>query len=263
MTEYTTLLVEEHDGILHIRLNRPDRLNAFDGPMHRELTDLIGRLRRDCGAGAVVLSGVGRAFSAGGDADWIGSADEDQLDDFFADGRSLIEDLVRIEVPVIAAVTGPVIGLGATLALFADIVVADETAVFADPHVGMGVVAGDGGAVIWPLLMGLRAKRFLLTGDRLDARAALQFGLIDEVVATGAAIDTAVGLARRLADGPREAIAGTKATANRILLSALDEALQFGIDLERQTLRSADHRAAVARFRERNDRRTDGAADDA
>lgn len=247
---FAHVALERHDDVLTVTLDRPERRNAVHGPLHRELASLFSALRGARDLGAVVLTGRGRAFCAGGDATWFRQADPADIDEMLADARSLVHDLLEIPVPVIAAVNGPAVGLGATLALFCDVVFADEDATIADPHVRMGVVAGDGGAVVWPLLMGLRAKRYLMTGDSIDATRAAELGLIDEVVPDGRVVEAAQDLARRFAEGPRLAIAGTKSAVNQLVRHAVAAAFETSLVLERETLRSEDHREAVAAFDE-------------
>lgn len=248
---YEHLRTAVTDDVLVVTLDRPERLNAVNGPLHRELAELFAALRQDDSVGAVVLTGAGRAFCAGGDARWFDGASEDEIDTMFDEARRIIHDLVEVRQPVIAAVEGPAVGFGATLALMCDLVIASEAAVFADPHVSMGVVAGDGGAVIWPLLVGLsRAKQYLMTGDELDAAEAERIGLVNQVVPPGEALEAATALARRFADGPRRAIAGTKQTMNQFVRHAVALAFEAGVVLERETMRSQDHREAVQAFAE-------------
>jgi enoyl-CoA hydratase len=248
--DYTNLSLEERSGVLHVVLDRPDQLNAMNGPLHRELASLVTTLRGRDDLGAVVLTGRGRAFCAGGDAKWFNQAGVEEVEEMFRDGRTLILDLLDVPVPVIAAVNGPAVGFGATLALFCDVVIADENATFSDPHVHMGVVAGDGGAIIWPLRIGMRAKRLLLTGEPIDAPTAERLGLIDEVVGSGTSVQEATAMAERFAAGPRRALAGTKAAVNQVLRQAVAAGFDLGLQLERDTFASADHREAVAAFTE-------------
>src|SRR5882724_4115336 len=166
----------------------------------------------------VVLTGTGRAFSAGGDIKWFQDMTPPQLEALFTEARKIIVDLLEVQQPIIAAVNGPATGLGATLALFSDIIFAADNAHIGDPHVRVGIVAGDGGAVIWPWLVGAaRAKEFLLTGDLLTAAEAERIGLINHVVPADQLMTTAMALAQRFAIGPTQAIRGTKASVNKIL----------------------------------------------
>lgn len=251
--EYECLALESSDDeVLTVRLNRPDRRNAVDGALHADLASLMAALRQESAFGAIVLTGAGRSFSVGGDADWFGQASEGDVERMFREGRSIVLDLLAIETPVLCAVQGHAVGFGATLALLCDVVFAEEGAVFGDPHVLMGVVAGDGGAAIWPALVGVnRAKEYLMTGDRIDAVEAERLGLVNHVVEAGEGLAAAQTLARRLADGPRRAIAGTKRSINEVLRLHVAAAFETGLALERESMGSDEHREAVEAFAQR------------
>ncbi|WP_375002996.1 enoyl-CoA hydratase/isomerase family protein [Aeromicrobium sp. CTD01-1L150] len=249
--EYAHLRLEESDGVLVVRLDRAEQLNAVNGPLHTDLTRLLAALRSETSFGAIVLTGAGRAFCAGGDAAWFAQAEPSDVERIFVEARSMVLDLLEIGPPVIAAVNGPAVGLGATLALLCDVVVVDEEASFSDPHVLMGVVAGDGGAAIWPALVGVnRAKQYLLTGDHLDAAEAERIGLVNAVVPAGASLDAAGQWARRLARGPRRAIEGTKRSINQVLRMHVSAAFETSLALERESMSSGEHREALEAFAE-------------
>ena len=161
----------------------------------------------------------------------------EQTDAMTEEGRKIIMDILDVPQPIIAAVNGYAMGLGATLALFCDFVIASENAVFADTHVTAGYVAGDGGAAIWPLLLGINnAKAFLLTGDWLTAAAAKEIGLIRDVVSADLLMTHAQTMATRMATGPRMAIEGTKLTINRLLRNAVEATLDYGIQKEKECM---------------------------
>jgi len=247
---YSTLDVRREGPVLSVVFNRPDRLNAIDARMHTELARLFPEIARDLEVGAVVLTGAGRAFCAGGDIDWFQNISPAEVQTLFDEARSIIHDLLDIEAPVIAAVNGAAMGLGATLALFSDIVIAAEDARIGDPHVRVGLVAGDGGAVIWPWLIGVaRAKEFLLTGDSLTGREAAAIGLVNRAVPAAEVLPQAYALAERLAGGPAPAIRGTKASVNRLLKSAVDLVLDYSLERENACFTTPEHRAAVQAFR--------------
>lgn len=250
-TSFDHLALDLSEDVLTVTLDRPERLNAVNGPLHADLARLFRTLRSEESLGAIVLTGRGRAFCAGGDAKWFQGATGSDIDVMCEEGGPLIRDFLAVRQPVIAAVNGPATGLGATLALFCDVVIAADSAVFADPHVRMGVVAGDGGAAVWPWLVGMsRAKQYLMTGDPIDAVEAERIGLVNEVVPGDEVLKTAHALAQRLAEGPRTAIADTKHVINEILRHTTELVLDIGIALERETLRQPDHREAVAAFNE-------------
>ncbi|SHN18607.1 Enoyl-CoA hydratase/isomerase [Cryptosporangium aurantiacum] len=166
------LLVESRGAVRVVTLNRPEALNATNEALHTALIEVWHHLAADPEARAVVLTGAGRAFSAGGDLQHF----VDLWDDRAArrreidDAGRLVAEMLDFPLPIVAAVNGPAVGLGCSLACCSDIVLIAESAYIADPHVGVGLTAADGGAPAWPLLMGmLRAKEYLLTGERIPA----------------------------------------------------------------------------------------------
>ncbi|MEV0089349.1 enoyl-CoA hydratase/isomerase family protein [Saccharopolyspora sp. NPDC050642] len=172
-----------------------------------------------------------------------------RLDAFFRDARTIVVDLLEVPQPIIAAVNGPAMGLGATLAVLCDVVYASTTAVIADPHVTVGVVAGDGGVVAWPWLVGMaRAKEYLLTGDKLDAAEAERIGLVNRVFEPDELLDRAHALARRLADSPVRAVQGTKSALNTILRDTANLVLDKALVSEKECFASGDHARAVEAF---------------
>nr|VFK45660.1 MAG: enoyl-CoA hydratase [Candidatus Kentron sp. SD]VFK49747.1 MAG: enoyl-CoA hydratase [Candidatus Kentron sp. SD]VFK81088.1 MAG: enoyl-CoA hydratase [Candidatus Kentron sp. SD] len=248
--EYLEMTREGH--VLVVSLNRPESLNAMNGKFHTEMSRLFGDIARDRQTEVVVITGRGKAFSAGGDLKWFREMTPEQLDDLFTEARSIIIDLLEVEQPIIAAINGFATGLGATVALFSDIIIASERARIGDPHVQVGVVAGDGGAVIWPWLVGAaRAKEFLMTGDLVDAREAERIGLVNRVVAHDELMPTAMALAKRLAEGPTQAIRGTKTSINKILRDTANLVLDTSLALEKQCFHTPDHREAIDAFVEK------------
>jgi len=253
-SRYQHIKVELQEGIATITLNRPESLNSINQLMHQELSVVFDDLARDRQVKAVVLTGAGKAFCAGGDIKWFQTlADDPQaLKDLMTEASKIINDMLGLEVPLIAAVNGDAIGLGATLALFCDIVIVSEKSRLADPHVKMGLVAGDGGAVIWPLLVGVhRAKELLMTGNMLDAREAERIGLVNRVVAPDDVLTNALDLARRLAEGPSLAINNTKMSINKRLRQDVNLILDYSPSREERTFHSKDHREAVQAFVEK------------
>lgn len=230
------ILIEEVDNdVLHVTLNRPERLNAVDWGLHGEIVSLYTALCGSHDLGAVVITGAGRAFCAGGDLEHIsrGRTDANVRRAQLAESVRLVREALSVRCPVIAAVNGPAVGLGATIALLADIVVMAESAFLADPHTRVGLVAGDGGTIMWPLLVGpSRAKEFLMLGTRIDANRAYDLGLVNHVVADDEVQVRAQEIANELALGPREAIAGTKLAVNAQLLRAVGEGMPLAISLE-------------------------------
>ncbi|MEO8407169.1 MAG: enoyl-CoA hydratase-related protein, partial [Oxalobacteraceae bacterium] len=230
----------------------PEKLNAVNADVHTEMSWLWKDIASDGSVRAVVLTGTGRAFSAGGDLDWFKNITPAALDRLFAEARNIVIDMLDVPQPIVAAVNGAATGLGATLALLSDIIYASEDAVIADTHVLAGIGAGDGGAVIWPWLCGMaRAKEYLMTGDKVHAREAERIGLINHVVAPEALMSSAQKMARRLADGPRLAIRATKLPLNKILRDTANLAFDYSLALEKECFHTADHRECVNAFIEK------------
>ncbi len=251
-SNYKCFRFERSDGVLVVYFNRPERLNAVNAELHTELASLFGDIATDRQTKAVVLTGDGRAFSAGGDMAWFQKISQAELDLLFIEARKIIIDLLEVPQPIIAAVNGSAAGLGATIALMCDVVIAEESARFSDPHVRIGIGAGDGGAVIWPLLIGMaRAKEYLLTGDHLSAGEAESFGLINRTVPTERLMPAAMELAQRLANGPLMAQRATKESLNKILRERANLILDTSLALEKECFHSQDHKEAINAFLEK------------
>ena len=251
---YEHLLIERQGTLLRVSLNAPDQLNAIGPAMEGELLRLFQELRRDRITTVVVLTGAGRAFSAGGDLNHGVAIAHDTalLKEEFDLARRFINALLEVEQPIICRLNGDAIGLGATLALFCDLVVAADGARIGDPHVRVGLVAGDGGAVIWPLLVGYaRAKQYLLGGELIAAPEAQQLGLIQLCVSADQLDATVDAWAQRWANGARHAIQWTKATLNLGLKEQAARMLDAGLAYEMVSLQSKDHTEAVNAFREK------------
>ena len=252
-SRYRCLKTERKDKVLVVSLNRPEALNAVNGELHRELSTIFADIAVDAETQAVVLTGAGRAFCAGGDIKWMEDLQgPGALDTTLREGRKIIVDMLEVDQPIIAAVNGPAIGLGATLALFSDVIFAADTAKFADPHVRVGIVAGDGGAIIWPWLIGVaRAKEYLMTGDPVTAQEAERIGLVNHVVPADQLQAKALEFAARLANGPTKAIRWTKASVNKILRDTVNSVLDTSLALEGHTFHTADHQEAKKAFVEK------------
>jgi enoyl-CoA hydratase len=254
MSPYGTLRTERVGDVLKVTIAHPTSgLNAVDGALHHDLTRLFADLRREHDARAVMLTGQGRAFSAGGDFAWFPSLqDPARMEALRQDAKQLIWDLVDCEVPIVAAVNGPAMGLGASIALLCDVIFMADTATIGDPHVKVGIVAGDGGAVIWPLLVGpARAKQYLLTGDPVSAVEAERIGLVNRVVPAADLEREAMAFAARLAAGAPLAVRYTKLAVNKLVKDALNVAFDTSTALELVTFRSEDHQEALAAIREK------------
>ena len=252
---YETLAISRSDRILTLTLNRPEVRNATNARMHQELIRVFGEIRADAETNVVVFTGAGdKAFSAGGDVESLAYAYENQArwSEAMAEARDILFSFMAIEQPVIGRINGDAFGLGATLALFCDITVAVETARIADPHVGVGLVAGDGGAVIWPRLVGLaKAKRYLLTGDPIGAVEAAEIGLISEAVPADQLDARVQAFAKRIANGATVAIRGTKRAINMQLKQQLEAEIDGHLGLETLSHLATDHIEGINAFKER------------
>jgi enoyl-CoA hydratase/carnithine racemase len=246
------LTVSRDGAVRLLTINRPGALNAVNRPLHWALANVWRQLAADAEARVVILTGTGRTFSAGGDLDWITSFLDDPVarDESLSEGAQIIEEVLRFPLPVIAAVNGPAVGLGCSLAVLCDIVLISARAFLADPHVSVGLVAGDGGAAFWPLLTPiLRSREYLYTGDRIHADLAVELGLASRVVAADDLLPQARRLAKRLAEQPAEALRGTKRVSGLYLSQALSGAMQTGFAAERATMQTAEHRARLLALR--------------
>ena len=254
LPRFETLLLERSGRRLTITMNRPEMLNAFGAVMHREIVAALAFAQTDEASDIVIVTGAGRAFSAGGDIVRMQefTTDPGLFDAEAADAKRLVFPLLDIDKPVIARVNGPAVGLGATIALLCDVAIAADTARIGDPHVSIGLVAGDGGAVIWPALVGFhRAKEYLMTGEILSAAKAGEIGLYNHVVAP-AALDGAIDdFCGRLEAGAMQAIRLTKVTINIELKRIAHALMDPGIAYEALTVRSDEHRKRVEAFARR------------
>jgi enoyl-CoA hydratase len=246
---------------LTLTLDRPEALNAFDRELHGALPNALQFAAGDPGSDVVVLTGAGRAFSAGGDIAQMEQdlADRSGFGDQARQGKRIVSALLDIDKPVICRMNGHAIGLGATIALLCDVIFAADTAKIGDPHVTVGLVAGDGGVGAWAHRIGhARAKEFLLTGELMEARRAAEIGLINHAV-PAAQLDAAVdGFCDRLLAGAPLAIRWTKLVANLELKRQMLAAMDAGLAYEGLTMRSDDHREAVAAFRDKRQPRFTG-----
>jgi len=239
------------DGVLTITLNQPESMNAFTAGMHTTMSTIWDRVNDDDDVRVAVLTGAGKAFSAGGNVpNMQKKIDDTKLwDAGMPEARRIVYRMLECEKPVIARVNGHAVGLGATVALLCDIIIAADHAKIGDPHVKAGLVAGDGGALIWPQLVGFaRAKEYLLTGDLMSAAEAERIGLINYAVPMAELDEKVYGFARRLAAGASKSINWTKRTANIPLRQLAHSMMDLSISLETQSNLTADHQEAVTAF---------------
>ena len=251
---YRRLSFTRRGRILTVTLDRPETLNAVDGEMHDDLSRVFYDLALDEESDIVVLTGAGKAFSAGGDMTWLEGLCGNRADweRVRIEAKRIVFGLLDCEKPVIAKVNGHAAGLGATIALFCDVIFASERARISDPHVRVGLVAGDGGAIIWPQLIGYaRAKEHLLTGEPVSASRAAEIGLINHCVAAEALDERVDAFCDRLAGGATAAIRYTKVAVNVGLRQIAHSLMDASIAYESMTNEMRDHREAVRAFIEK------------
>lgn len=238
------------DGPLRIiTLNRPESLNSVNDDLHHGLAKLWQRLSDDLSARVAVITGAGRAFSAGGDFVYLNelAGDAQLRAKTIIDGREIVLGMARCRIPVLAAVNGPAVGLGCSLVALSDIVYIAEDAYLADPHVQVGLVAADGGPLTWPLHISLLlAKEYALTGARIPAAKAVELGLANHVVADPVA--EAVKAAKQILELPQQAVESTKRVLNLHLERAVLDTIDYALSAESQTMQTEDFRAIVAKL---------------
>ena len=240
-------------GILWLTLNRPEVLNAADARMHTELVEVWATIDRDPEVRAAVVTGAGRAFSAGGDLGLVENAyrNPEEIGRILDEARDLVYNILRCNKPIVSAINGAAVGAGLVVALLADISIAAESARLADGHVRMGVAAGDHAAIIWPLLIGMaKAKYYLMTSEFVGGREAERIGLVSLCVPDDELPDRAMAVALKLATGPRHAIRYTKRALNQWLLQA-GPIFDHSLALEMLGFFHEDMMAGVAALREK------------
>ena len=246
-----------------VRLNRPDRLNATNHELHKGLAGLFPQIDADDEARVVVLTGNGKAFSAGGDFTYLDelARNRERRTETLAHGRQIVTGMVGCRVPIVAAVNGAAVGLGCSLVALSDIVFMAESAHLADPHVLMGLVAADGGPISWPLMISLQlAKEYALTGDRIPAKRAAEIGLVNHVCPDDEVVDQAMACARRIAKLPPRAVEDTRRILNVHLDRAVLATLDFALSAEDRSFTSPELRANLDRLLAQGDRRGKGPA---
>jgi enoyl-CoA hydratase len=254
MPKLRTIELSREGRLLRITFNRPDALNAVNLELHDDLADAVWFAQCDQGSDVILITGAGRAFSAGGDLDHIAhnAANPHLFDHEARMAKRIVSTLLDIDKPVICRMNGHAVGLGASLALMCDIVIAAEGAKIGDPHVGLGLVAGDGGAVIWAQRIGLaRAKEYLFTGDLLTAQKAAEIGLINHCVPADQLDEVVDAFCQRLLAGALGAIRATKILTNLELKRIATAVMDAGIAYESVSVRSADHLEGIAALREK------------
>ena len=249
--KYKELKVTKENKILTIAINRPEDMNAVNKQLHGEFSTIFIDAEYDDDIDIVILTGSGKAFCAGGDLKWLLGIHGDPVATSYhiSHDRKIQNAMLDMEKPIIAKVNGPAIGLGCSLALFCDFIYATPRSKFADPHVSVGLVAGDGGCVMWPQLIGYaRAKKYLLTGEVMLAQDALEMGLITEVIEEDQIDAEVQQLAEKLRDGAKYAIRWTKTSINAGLKVMANSIIDRAAAFENVTQLMEDHKIALQAF---------------
>ena len=252
--DYSAIRWRRHGRVLTLEMSRPAAFNAVDEVLHEELSRVFRDADADPDSDVIILTGAGQAFCAGGDVNWMQRAiDEPEMfEQTVTEAKQIVFSILDCEKPIICRINGHAMGLGCTLALFCDVTFMSDAVKIGDPHVLMGMVAGDGGAVIWPALVGLsRAKEFLMTGDPLTAAEAKEMGLVNHVCKADELDEKVNTFADRLANGPLKSIKWTKVSLNIHLKQVAHSVMDACLAYEALTNQSADHQEAVNAFREK------------
>ena len=251
---YRTIRFDYSGRVLRVTLDGQGPMNAVDEAMHEDLARLFTDLQRDPASDIIVLTADKRAFCAGGDMDWFQRMIDkpEGFREILPDAKRIVFGLLELEKPIICRLNGAAAGLGASIALLSDIIVADETALIGDPHVKVGLVAGDGGAVIWPQLIGFaRAKELLLTGDMIAASKAAEMGLINYAVPAGELDAKVDEIVAKIQGNPRWAVRWTKTAVNLALKDIANKVMDAAIAYEMISNLTDDRQEAVTAFVEK------------
>lgn len=223
-TDYQQLTLTRRDnGVLLITLNRPEKYNAADEGMHTELANIWKDVADDPQTRVAVITGAGKAFSAGGDLAMVErmAGDYDRVSHMLSEMSDLVYNMINCDKPIVSAINGVAVGAGAVAALLADVAIIAEDARIGDGHVKLGVAAGDHAAIIWPLLAGTaKAKYYLMTGEMIDGREAERIGMVAKALPREEVLDEALRIADHLATGAQQAIRLTKRALNNWLRNA-------------------------------------------
>jgi enoyl-CoA hydratase len=252
--DYRYILFSRNERVLTVTLNRPEKLNAITGDFHREVSRLFLDVAADPDSDIIVFTGAGKAFSAGGDIEYLEECRQNppMFYQTLHEARTIVTSLLDCDKPIICRLNGDAVGLGATLALFCDIIIAADHARIGDPHVRVGYAAGDGGAIIWPQLIGYaRAKQYLLTGQLIDAKQAEAIGLINFAVPASELDQMVKDWTVHLSKGTLHAVRWTKATINTGLKQLAGSILDTGLAYEGLSSRTEDHAEALKALREK------------
>lgn len=236
--DYTFLKTEVRDSIAFVTIDNPEKMNACSHEDHGEFATILRDVAADDEVKAVVLTGAGRAFSVGATYEYMKQLTEDReaLEELQVQVRELVRSHIDLEKPVVSAINGVATGSGLMLALLSDYSIVEENVKMADGHIKAALAAGDGGALIWPMAVGItRAKRYLMTGDWIDAAEAERIGLVTELVPAGASLARATEVATEFTKMPQQAVQFTKRALNQWLSFGSTVAFELSAALEVQT----------------------------
>jgi enoyl-CoA hydratase len=255
-SEYEFLKIEVAERIATVTLNRPEQLNAVNAALHHEFEQIWLDLAQDRDVNAILLTGAGKAFSVGGDLTSRNKPTKSKGRGgrriVMADGRRVIENMLDVEQPIVAAINGDALGFAANVALLCDVTIASATAKLADTHVALGAVAGDGGAVIWPLLIGVnRAKDFIMRGKVVRGKEATEMGITNYCAPAEQVMAEALKIAEDINSVPPLAARWTKISANLILKQQFALVMDACIAYECMSMASEDHLEACKAFVEK------------
>ncbi|MFD4838508.1 enoyl-CoA hydratase/isomerase family protein [Achromobacter sp. NPDC058515] len=245
------LKVETIDQVAWVTINRPEALNAVNAELHTALSRVFIDLGERRDIKAIVLTGVGRAFCAGGDIEWMRAAirDPDSFEVVTWEAKRIVYSMLDCEIPIVGRINGDAVGLGATLALLCDITIMNAEGRIGDPHVKVGLNAADGGGFLWPQMIGYgRARELLLTGDLLSAEEAVKLGAIGHALPADQLDEKVNAVLQKLRNGATKAIRWTKAGYTIPLRQVAHSHMDAGIAYECLANRTADHAEAVEAF---------------
>jgi len=249
---YSRFTFDREGSVLTAYITSDHPVNGVDSQMHAELARVFNDLQRDTHSDLIVLTAKGKAFCAGGDMDWFEEhiAFPETFTSIAWEAKQIVYSILNMEKPIICRLNGAAAGLGATLALLCDIVIADESAVIGDPHIKVGLVAGDGGAVIWPQLVGYaKAKELLMTGDMLTASEAKELGLLNYALPTQELDSKVTEISNKILSNPKWAVRWTKTTVNIPLRALAAQIMEASVGWESASNYLDDRAEAVAAFK--------------
>lgn len=247
------ILVEQDHNVGWIRINRPDRLNSFSGTMRDDLDRALDSLESNPDVRCVIITGVGRAFSTGGDVSFmqqlINAGDVETFESLVRAGAQVVQRIDEMSKPVIAAINGPAAGAGACLAIACDLRIASETATIGFGFLRVGLHPDWGGSYFLPRLVGpARAAEFILTGEMINAERGEKLGIFNRVVPAAQLESTTKVLAGQIAAAPQGIVSDLKRTLRTTLQADLPEVLEVETDAQLRAFRSADFKEGIDSF---------------